>query len=282
MKTNNTSIKKSFIIGDEWLYYKIYCGVKTADTLLVDIIEPLCNELSEAGLIDKWFFIRYSDPNAHLRIRFHLTAISHLVAVVTKMKTLISPYIESKQIWDISLATYNRELERYGANTIEVSETFFFYDSRQSLTIIKNAVDDTARFLCVFQWVEYLIALFKFETKEQLEFLKSMQSTFKEEFRVHKAVTKELNIKYKNLETALFDDRQENKVVNSELENLINNLLTLNKQQLLKMSIVDLLSSYIHMSINRNFRSKQRLYEMMIYDFLYKKNQSKFARYGKL
>ena len=278
----NSPIQNIFIVGDEWLYYKIYCGVKTADSLLIDVIDPLCNELLEKELIDKWFFIRYSDPNSHIRIRFHSTQADNLFIIITKMKMLIKPYIISKQVWDITLATYQREIERYGKCTIGDSETFFFYDSQNSIAIIKNAVDDTARFLMVFRWLEYLISSFKLNTQDQLYFLEHMASSFKKEFEVHNTVTKKLNIKYKNLENLLYSDFKEKKIINLELKKIINNLILLNKRQMLEVSLTDLLSSYIHMSINRSFRSKQRLYEMMIYDFLNKKNKSKYARYGEL
>jgi thiopeptide-type bacteriocin biosynthesis protein len=32
----------------------------------------------------------------------------------------------------------------------------------------------------------------------------------------------------------------------------------------------DVLGSYIHMTMNRLFKSKQRMYEMLVYDFSYK------------
>ena len=56
----------------------------------------------------------------------------------------------------------------------------------------------------------------------------------------------------------------------------------LKREQKLEVSLDNVVASFIHMSVNRCFRSKQRLYEMMLYDFLYRKNKSKFVRYGRL
>ncbi len=39
-----------------------------------------------------------------------------------------------------------------------------------------------------------------------------------------------------------------------------------------------LVSSYVHMTINRMFRNKQRLHELVIYDFLRKKYTNDLAR----
>jgi len=53
-------IQRKFLLGDAWLYYKIYCGARTADMLLTDMIAPLVAELKKQELIEKWFFIRYN------------------------------------------------------------------------------------------------------------------------------------------------------------------------------------------------------------------------------
>jgi thiopeptide-type bacteriocin biosynthesis protein len=280
-KMINSEPQKIFIVGDKWLYYKIYCGVKTADTLLISVIKPISEYLLKNGLIDKWFFIRYSDPEPHLRIRFHITKIENLYTIIDKIKTLIMPYIISTQVWDIQLATYKRELERYGEYTIEHSESFFFYDSQHCIAIIENSEDDSARFLTVFKWVAYLISLFDFNAQEQLSFLNRMQKQFKEEFKVHKTVTKELNLKYKDLENSIRDDTTM-PYSKRELKVITLKILKLSKEQTFGIPLDSLLSSYIHMTINRSFRSKQRLYEMVIYDFLHKKNKTNFTRYGKL
>ena len=68
-------MKKTFVVGDKWLYYKIYCGVTTADTILLKVIKPLTEELLALKKIKKWFFIRYSDPKPHLRFRVELINI---------------------------------------------------------------------------------------------------------------------------------------------------------------------------------------------------------------
>ena len=202
--------------------------------------------------------------------------------MVTKVKTLLEPFITSKQIWNIQLATYKRELERYGANTITEAETFFFYDSKQVITIINNAKDDEARFLDIFNWLENIISLFSFEDKNLLSFLDNMQKQFKKEFKVDKTARKELSNKYRKLEPLLLNEKGLKLSNKNNLKEIVEGFLVLEKEQKLTISLEDLLASFIHMSINRCFRSNQRLCEMMLYDFLYRKNKSKFVRYGRL
>ena len=50
-------MKRKFIIGDEWIYFKIYTGLKTADKILIETISPLVQHLFENKRIDKFFFI---------------------------------------------------------------------------------------------------------------------------------------------------------------------------------------------------------------------------------
>ena len=112
---------RTCLVGSKWLYYKIYCGVKTADTLLLEVLKPLTKNLLEKQIINKWFFIRYSDPKPHLRFRVELIDLKNNYEVIQTVKTLLNPYINNRQIWDIQIANYKRELERYGAKTIEVA-----------------------------------------------------------------------------------------------------------------------------------------------------------------
>ena len=276
------NVQRTFVIGDKWLYYKIYCGVKTTDTLLLEVIKPLTEQLIEEKIIDKWFFIRYSDPEPHVRFRVQFIDIKNIGAVIKKMRNLLQPYMNSNQVWDVALATYKRELERYGTNTIEDAELFFYYDSLMMLKIIKNSKDDETRFLTLFKWLEKILLLFKFEDTGLLSFLERMQEQFKEEFSVDKRVRKELSNTYRKLAPALFDKEDTNAPRIYNLTETVERFLRLKKEQKLEVSLDNVVASFIHMSVNRCFRSKQRLYEMMLYDFLYRKNKSKFVRYGRL
>ena len=276
------NVQRTFVIGDKWLYYKIYCGVKTADMLLLEVIKPLTEQLIEEKIIDKWFFIRYSDPEPHVRFRVQFIDIKNIGAVIKKMKNLLQPYMNSNQVWDVALATYKRELERYGTNTIEDAELFFYHDSLMMLQIIENSKDDETRFLTLFKWLEKILLLFKFEDTGLLSFLERMQEQFKEEFSVDKRVRKELSNTYRKLAPALFDKEDTNAPRIYNPTETVERFLRLKKKQNLEVSLDNVVASFIHMSVNRCFRSKQRLYEMMLYDFLYRKNKSKFVRYGRL
>jgi len=52
-------VQRNFLMGSKWLYLKIYAGTKTSDRLLTSVIKPLVEEMTEKGLIEKWFFLRF-------------------------------------------------------------------------------------------------------------------------------------------------------------------------------------------------------------------------------
>ncbi|WP_417784566.1 thiopeptide-type bacteriocin biosynthesis protein [Tenacibaculum sp.] len=277
---NNKIIQRTFIIGDKWLYYKISCGALTADTFLLEVIKPLTQQMLEENIISKWFFIRYSNPETHLRIRFYINDVSKLSKIILRVKKYTQPYVTSKQIWNIQIDTYQRELERYGTNSIEISESFFHNDSEQIISIIESYRNENDRFLAVFKRVETIIKLFNLDNQIQLSLIENMQKKFKEEFNTDKNMRKELSNKYRKIERLLFENHSLEKDIISQY--FINEILELKKKNTLLIPIESLLASFIHMTINRGFSSKQRQYEMMIYDFLHRKNKSIFARYGKL
>jgi len=141
-KYMTNTIKHNFYPGDEWLYYKIYCGENTTDKILIETIQPLVSFLFKNKFIEKWFFIRYSDPEPHLRIRFLVTDPLHLSIVIRQMNMRLKRYTESKEIWNLQIDTYQREVKRYGTNTIEVAESFFYKDSEFILHLLDNTTND--------------------------------------------------------------------------------------------------------------------------------------------
>jgi len=96
-----SSIQRIITPGDHWLYVKIYTGFKTADLLIADVIAPLANELMDNKLIGKWFFIRYTDPEFHLRVRFFLTERSNLGIALQMLNDTLQVYIQKGLVWKV-------------------------------------------------------------------------------------------------------------------------------------------------------------------------------------
>src|SRR5205085_2084502 len=60
--------RRTFTPGSSWLYMKAYSHPALADRLLVDTLAPRLRRWAKA-VDGEWFFLRYSDPEFHLRLR---------------------------------------------------------------------------------------------------------------------------------------------------------------------------------------------------------------------
>lgn len=282
------SIKRTFIPGDEWLYYKIYCGARTSDTILTESIKPVTEELLKKKWIDSWFFIRYADPDFHIRIRLHLQDVKHIGDIILKINKALQKYVEQHIIYKIQTDTYIRELERYGNNTMVVSEELFFYDSLMLLDGIVSIEDEELYFLFVVKAIDSLLNSFGYNNKQKLDLASQNGMGFKKEFNADKLLNKQLDKKYRGLKNKVtsFLERDYTQEDYSVLDQIIDrkvkksvsaiqNIRDKHQKKELEISLDDLLSSYIHMLVNRAFRSRQRFYELVCYDFLsrYQKTQ---------
>ncbi len=282
-----TNVKRIYTTGDEWLYYKVYCGERSSDHILTDIIGPLVTGLLHKNYISSWFFIRYNDPDFHLRIRFLLTDINHTGIVIQSMNTYLKQYIDDDRVYRVQTDTYIRELERYGATNIETSETLFYYQSELLLKAIELIEDDALYFLCILKAIDQLLDGFGYTLEEKLNLSNLNKEAFKNEFQADKHLTKQLDKKYRNLKDELIPFMSSDiyqtypEIYQILSENMANcNPIIKHIQEYLsntsEMQKDNLLSSYIHMLVNRAFRSQQRFYELVSYDFLtkYYKNLS--------
>lgn len=284
--------KRTFILGEEWLYYKIYCGSYSADAVLIESILPIVKELQERKLIDHWFFIRYNDPKNHLRVRFHLTNIDNLQEIIKLMLLYFGKLVEKDIVYDMATATYKREIERYGKTIITAVEKLFYYHSEKILQLIENTTpedDEIARIFATLQMIDDLLEEFEISLTYRQEFIHSMQLQFKEEHNIGKDNTKKLDQLYRNhrIEISLFlSEKQEPLYLEGLLEimktreeetKIIKTILSKIKENCTVNSL-DLIASLIHMNINRTFRSKQRQYEMLCYDFMNRYYKTRLAR----
>lgn len=291
----NTKVQRSFIIGDNWLYYKIYTGAKTSDMVLTDVIKPVVESLTKENTIDKWFFIRYADPKHHIRLRFHYTNPEHIGKIITCLQPHFSQLVNQDLIWKIKTDTYSRELERYGENTIELAEALFYYDSEaivNFLGLIEGDEGEELRWLFGLRMIDVLLDSFSFTMEQKLKLLEHLKTGFGNEFGINRFLKKQLDDKYRkereNIESFLVLVENEFPDYNPILDILLsykvnitpiaNEIVHLNTHKKLEVEINNLLSSYIHMTMNRLFKSKNRVHELVVYDFLYRYYKSALAK----
>lgn len=61
-----------FLPGDEWLCAKIYAGYEAVDKLLSGVLADWLADLKEKQIINHFFFLRFSDPDWHIRLRMQI------------------------------------------------------------------------------------------------------------------------------------------------------------------------------------------------------------------
>lgn len=289
---NTTQTTRKFFTGSEWLYYKVYTGIKTADRLLTEVLYPLTERFKANGWTDKFFFIRYADPNVHFRLRFHLANPVHIGQVVQELHDALAPYMANKTVTSVVNDTYNRELERYGSNSIDAIEDYFHLDSDtilRFLSMIDGSEGEECRWRFGMKLTDDLLTAFGFGLKQKMEFTEKRAADFGREFGYNAGLKKQLDARYKDVEPAL---QELFALANSEheffyelsnqrtedLQLMIEYVRMLHAQSELQISLEDLLASLVHMNINRLFRSQQRLVEYMVFYHLHKYYRINYGR----
>ncbi len=284
---NHYDVKK-FYPGSEWVYVKIYCGVKTSDQILEETIFKVLQDSEKKGTVKKFFFIRFTDPDYHLRVRF-LVSDTKQNQLVRSINSALEKYTSENLIWKIQYDTYTPEIKRYGILNIKNSESFFHCDSVSILKLIgffKGDEGEKLRWLVAVRGVNDLINAFKLNDDDKIRLMMSLSTSFKDEFNFNTTEGKDqLRRKYRKIRNEinniLLNKDSFDPIITTELnsrkkniESIYEEIQTLINLNKLELSVFNLLSSYIHMFINRLFRSKQRLHEMVIYDTLHESYKS--------
>lgn len=281
-------IKRLNILGGDWIYYKIYLGSKSADNFLSDQIKDLIHFLNNEGHIEKWFFIRYNDPHPHLRIRYKCKT-ENLPVVIVKMYEILMPLVDNHTIWKVQTDTYNKELERYGVDTMDLVESIFCHDSEMVVNFLYHyRNDDDKRWLFAIKAIDDHLNLFNYSLIEKKDLMQGLSYAFKSEFSNSKSLNTSLNNKFRHnknkIDAVLNDVSSSEHVEFSEILSLKNEKLTDIALQIIKIisrqntiSLNNLNGSLIHMMLNRLFKSKNRMNEFVCYDFLFRHYNSMIA-----
>lgn len=276
-------IVKYFSVGSEWVYFKIYCGTSTIDSILKNAIKDVLSILKEDSVIDAWFFVRYADPESHLRIRFHLVNAKRLNYILEEINKKLDPLLRKSIIYKIQTDTYQRELNRYGVNSIEFIEQIFYADSEfvvDSISELERSNEVISRWQIAFLSVEQYLADFKYNQNKKIEFVSKMYNICLNEYSPKKEIKVFLDTKFRELgrqvQTLSSGDRNDVysllKRRSENSERSIQKLLEMEKEGILQPSLEKQISSIIHMNINRIFMSKNRINELAIYYFIKKHN----------
>jgi thiopeptide-type bacteriocin biosynthesis protein len=124
--------------GSDWLFAKLYAPRAFEDDLLTGPLADLCQEAIALGAADSWFFIRYADPDPHVRLRFHGPAERLLGELVPHVCRRASGLLNDGLLTRLCFDTYEREVERFGGTAgVAAAEALFFADSRAVIEMLR-------------------------------------------------------------------------------------------------------------------------------------------------
>ena len=290
-------IRRTFLPGSEWLFAKIYASPSQVDHLLLRHVAPLVEKIIALGEAECWFFVRYSDPHWHLRLRFHGDAESLRSRVLPQLSECLEQEREQGRVLRVQLDTYEREIERYGGpNGMEIAERLFQFDSELTLDLlgaISNQLGGGIRWHLAFCSMDTLLAALGFDVTARRELVNRLAKGQEQNFAIDHGYRKQLSAKFRDnrltLEKLLQRSSEELpqaavealqrfagrlKAIRLELESL-------EQRGELNKTIPDLAGSYVHMHLNRMLRSAANAQEMVLYDFLARMYDSKLARADK-
>ncbi|MEP7009820.1 MAG: lantibiotic dehydratase [Acidobacteriota bacterium] len=292
--TTQSILRRSFPPGSEWLYLKVYTGNSTADGIMRDAIGPAIREALSVGDVDSWFFIRYGDPEWHLRIRLHGDPHTLLLHALPRLEKAVSPLLADGRAWKIQLDTYERETERYGgALGMPICETLFGFDSDASLSIVETLEGDEgadARWRLAFRGADLILADLGIADERKITLMGAMRENFAKEFGGQKSLDVSIDQKYrtekKSLAALLAPEPAEDDplapgyaILAERSRRSAPALAELARLEAAgELQRVDLAGSLIHMHLNRMIRSAARAHEAVIYGLLHREYQARAAR----
>jgi len=276
---------RNFYPGDEWLYFRIYTGIKTADNILISL-KSILNKLKKENIISGFFFLRYSDPDFHIRLRIRLVHINNLGHAIIQCNKNLKKACNDNLIGRVEIGTYNRELERYSEEHIQLSEEIFSVDSEYILALLAylHKKDDNLRWMSALMLIDQFFDDIKLDIEERYTYINQMSDSFKIEFGYNMYNSKQLNNIYrerkKQIETVLDTKKSEENKDLAKVKTILKKKTKAMKTLIKEKNYIpkNNISSYIHMSMNRLFRSNNRIHELLIYDFLSRHYKSELAR----
>lgn len=280
-------VQRSFAPGSEWLFAKLYTGTGTADQVLQEVGRVAADAIA-GGAADRWFFIRYSDPRWHLRIRFHGDPQELRETVQPALQAAGGRFLEAGLAWRVQFDTYEREVERYGGpEAIDLAEEIFFRDSVAVLELLDACSGDAgsgmrAPFLAA--GIDALFRDFGHDLAARLRLAEVSRDLMGKQFQ-YEALREPLASRFRRDRVAfqrVLDDPPPALQRRSEaIAGAAAKLIALERRGRLQMPLEAILSSVVHMFVNRLSRSAGPEHELVLYDYLAQSYRSMLARGAK-
>jgi thiopeptide-type bacteriocin biosynthesis protein len=290
--------QRVFAPGTEWLFLKLYGGSATLDRALVEVVAPAAGRALASGAADAWFFIRYADPEPHLRVRLHgHPARLHGEVFPDFFARVMGPFVETDRVAKVVIDTYEREVDRYGgALGIGPAERIFWADSEAVVSIVAGLLGTEgaagARWRIALAGVDRLLGDFGLDTADKYAVLTAARDGLGRRFEVDTRLGRQLGERFREERGALAPlldaaDDAASPIApalallrrrSAQAAPFVGELLALDRAGRLSRPIRDLAGSFVHMFANRICRGAANEQELVIYDLLARLYASRLAR----
>lgn len=284
--------------GSDWIFLKLYAGGGEVDRLLTSVVAPLIADLTPAALFKKWFFIRYQDPEHHLRLRFHGDPRDLHGDVLVRLSREVQPWIDAGTVSRIQLDTYQPEIERYGGPVgLDLSEQVFQCDSEAVLALLAEMDDGDsgadARWQLALRGLDAMLDDFGYDFQQKRAVVQRRRRQLGHELAPRQTALRDvLARKFRRVRKTLdvLFDRRCDEVSelapglavwqrrSEALRPLAARLRDAEGRRELWVPVATLVDSYLHMYVNRIARAASVTHELVMFDILDKQFESMDAR----
>ncbi|HVI43863.1 MAG TPA: lantibiotic dehydratase [Chitinophaga sp.] len=279
--SHSSSLTRSFVPGSEWLYVKIYASPNTVESILSDIMHDLVDGLLQNNTIDGFFFVRFTDPDFHLRLRFHGKG-RFWSTVLNSLYKRLDPLVKNGLVFKVCTDTYVREIERYGPQTMAYAEELFLVDSLFVLKVIKLFQGEDLkrdRWPVALKAVDMMLDDFQLDIEAKQDLCDRILASFLHSTDNSSLFKKQVDNKFRECRRRMHDSlsltSRDGEALNALLRDRSKGIRKIVEQltriDQLPFEINDhLLPSYIHMLLNRLLAFNQKKQEIVIYALLSK------------
>jgi thiopeptide-type bacteriocin biosynthesis protein len=292
------ALARRFVPGSEWLYAKLYCGESTADRVLREVVAPVVRDALGSGAADRWFFLRYGDPDPHVRVRVHGDPARLLGEVLPALHRAAVPLLEAGALRKIMLDTYERELERYGGDRgMALVEELFWRDSEAILGIVELLDGDAgadARWRLAVRGIDALLDALGFDDAARLRIATSGRDSLGREFHADADFWGRIGARFTKERAALETVFARDPALDADhdlepgfallaardaaIVPIGAELRARDAAGELAPRLDDLAWSLCHMHANRLLHASQRAQEMLVWDFVRRLHAGRKAR----
>lgn len=270
------------------LYVKLYGAHERLDTRMLPLALEWLAAQRSAGLVGQWFFIRYADPDWHLRLRVFPAPGRH-EQVLARLMELAEQAQDRGFIHRFEFTAYERELARYGGSEqIERNEALFCIDSELVARMLHGDVfSDTAppRWSMAMVAIDALLRDFGLPLEQKLALATNAAASFRQEFSVDKQRLGDLYRTHGRDLVAALGRSAGAPRWSVELCRLLDGVSS-DRRALARPILsnpptpqqLDIVASQVHMLCNRLFASHGREHEALVYDYLARAYRTLAAR----